>query len=227
MHRLRALTSVVALTLGLSACGSAPTPDASATPGDGPVVAFYGDSYTLGTGSSDPSLRWSTIISEDRGWREFNPSVNGLGFVNDRTNFGDGDLPTLVIESQPDIVFVTMGLNDNFSYDARPDLIQETITADLTRIRDALPDARIIVVEPFWYTDERPASLETISGWVEGAAAAIDADWIPGASRWLDGHYAGSSDSWMASDGQHPSDVGYRHMAEQMDAALSQLNPPL
>lgn len=90
-----------------------------------------------------------------------------------------------------------------------------------------MPDARIIVVEPFWYTDERPSSLETISGWVEGAAVAIDADWIPGASRWLDGHYAGSSESWMASDGQHPSDVGYRHMAEQMDAALSQLKPPL
>lgn len=197
------------------------------TAGDGPVVAFYGDSYTLGTGASDPSLRWSTIISEDRGWREFNPSVNGLGFVNNRTNFGDGDLPTLVIESQPDIVFVTMGLNDNFSYDIRADLIHERITADLTRIRDALPDARIIVVEPFWYTDERPASLTTISGWIESAAASIDADWIPGASHWLDGHYAGSSDSWMAPDGQHPSDVGYRHMAEQMDAALSQLTPPL
>lgn len=227
MRRLRSLASVVALALGLTACSAAPAPDTAATPGAGPLVAFYGDSYTLGTGASDPSLRWSTLISEERGWNEFNPSVNGLGFVNHRSDFGENDLPALVIAQHPDIVFVTMGLNDNFSFPGRADLIRETITADLTRLRDALPAARIIVVEPFWYTDERPDSVATIIGWVEDAASAIDADWIPGASRWLDGHYAGADESWMAADGIHPSDIGYRHLAEQMDAALARLDPAL
>lgn len=227
MRRFRSLASVVALALGLTACSTAPLPDTSASAGNGPLVAFYGDSYTLGTGASDPSLRWSTIISEERGWREFNPSVNGLGFVNHRENFGEDDLPALVIDQKPDIVFVTMGLNDTFSYDRRADLISDTISGDLTRIREALPSARIVVVEPFWYTEQRPASLEQIIVWVESAAAEIGADWIPGASRWLDGHHAGSEDSWMASDGLHPSDVGYAHMAEQMDAALKRLDPAL
>lgn len=227
MRRFRSLASVVALALGLTACSAAPAPDASASAGSGPIVAFYGDSYTLGTGASDPSLRWSTIISEERGWREFNPSVNGLGFVNHRENFGEDDLPALVIAQKPDIVFVTMGLNDTFSFDRRADLIRDTISGDLTRIREALPSARIVVVEPFWYTEQRPASLEQIIVWVEDAAAEIGADWIPGASRWLDGHHAGSEDSWMASDGLHPSDVGYAHMAEQMDAALTRLDPAL
>lgn len=227
MRRFRSLASVVALALGLTACSAAPLPDTSASAGNGPLVAFYGDSYTLGTGASDPSLRWSTIISEERGWREFNPSVNGLGFVNHRENFGEDDLPALVIAQKPDIVFVTMGLNDTFSFDRRADLIRDTISGDLTRIREALPSARIVVVEPFWYTEQRPASLEQIIVWVEDAAAEIGADWIPGASRWLDGHHAGSEDSWMASDGLHPSDVGYAHMAEQMDAALTRLDPAL
>ncbi|MEV7608487.1 SGNH/GDSL hydrolase family protein [Microbacterium sp. NPDC089320] len=229
MRRLRTFASVVALAVGLAGCSGAPVPERepSASAGTGPLVAFYGDSYTLGTGATDPSLRWSTIISEDRGWREYNPSVNGLGFVNHRESFDENDLPELVIEQEPDIVFVTMGLNDNFSYDRRADLIRETITADLTRIRDALPSARIIVVEPFWYTDDRPASVDQIIAWVEDAAAEIDADWIPGASRWLDGHYAGSDSSWMAADGLHPSDVGYAQMADRMDAALAQLDPPL
>jgi lysophospholipase L1-like esterase len=218
---------VVALALGLTACSAAPAPDTAATPGAGPLVAFYGDSYTLGTGASDPSMRWSTLISEERGWNEFNPSVNGLGFVNHRSDFGEKDLPALVIAQRPDIVFVTMGLNDNFSFPGRADLIRETLTADLTRLRDALPVARIIVVEPFWYTEERPESVATIIGWVEDAAASIDADWIPGASRWLDGHYAGADESWMAADGIHPSDIGYRHLAEQMDAALARLDPAL
>ncbi|GGM59313.1 SGNH/GDSL hydrolase family protein [Microbacterium saperdae] len=227
MRRLRSLASVVALALGLTACAASPAPDTAATPGDGPLVAFYGDSYTLGTGASDPSMRWSTIISEARGWNEFNPSVNGLGFVNHRSDFEEDDLPALVIAERPDIVFITMGLNDNFSFAGRADLIHETITADLTRIRDALPAARIIVVEPFWYTEERPESVETIIGWVEDAAVSIDADWIPGASRWLDRHYAGAEESWMAADGIHPSDTGYRHMAAQMDAALARLDPAL
>lgn len=230
LRRLRTLASVAALALGLTACAPAasPAPDVTASPSaDGPVVGFYGDSYTLGTGAKDPTKRWSTIISTERGWNEFNPSVNGLGFVNHRQDFGENDLPELIIEQEPEIVFVTMGLNDNFSFATRSDLIRDTISTDLNRLRDALPEARIIVVEPFWYTEERPASVDTIIGWVESAAASIDADWIPGASRWLDGHYAGSADDWMASDGIHPADIGYRHMAEEMDAALARLDPAL
>jgi hypothetical protein len=59
---------------------------------DGPTVAFYGDSYTLGTGASDPALRWATLISVPRGWNEINPSVNGLGFVNNRSSLPGQDL---------------------------------------------------------------------------------------------------------------------------------------
>ena len=181
-----------------------------------PRVAFYGDSYTLGTGATSLDKRWSTIISEDRGWAEFNPSVNGLGFVNNR---GPGqDLPDLVIGDDPDIVFITMGLNDNFSYDFAANEIRAAITADFTKLKMALPDARFIVVEPFWYTDERPASLGVISTWVQDAAAAIDADYIPGASHWIEGH-----PEWMAEDGLHPNDDGYAEMARRMDAELRKI----
>ena len=184
----------------------------------GPRVAFYGDSYTLGTGATSFDKRWSTVVSRERGWNEYNPSVNGLGFVNNRGFPANHDLPGDVIKSHPDIVFITMGLNDNFSYDRASAEIKAQITTDFTRLKDALPDARFIVVEPFWYTDERPKSLEVISGWVEDAAAAIDADYIPGASKWLTGH-----PEWMAGDGLHPNDDGYAEMARRMDAELAKL----
>ncbi|SKC46834.1 SGNH/GDSL hydrolase family protein [Plantibacter cousiniae (nom. nud.)] len=217
--RLLAAVTLLALATGLSACASPDSGTGGAT-GDGPLVAFYGDSYTLGTGASDPANRWSTVVSEERGWREFNPSVNGLGFVNNRDRFGDGsgDLPSLIIAEQPDIVFVTMGLNDAFSFDDAADRIREQITTDLQRLRDALPEARFIVVEPFWYTDERPQSIETIIGWVADAAREIDADTIPGASHWIEGH-----PEWMAADGLHPNDEGYAEMARRMDAELERL----
>ncbi|WP_439592880.1 SGNH/GDSL hydrolase family protein [Microbacterium sp.] len=222
---LRAVVGLVLVGLGLAGCVATPTPPPAE--GDGPIVAFYGDSYTLGTGASEPSARWSSIVSAQRGWREFNPSVNGLGFVNNRQAVGDGDLPDQIIAQDPEIVFVTMGLNDNFSFDRAGDGILRAIRDDFTRLHDALPDARFIVVEPFWYTADRPESVETIIGWVREEADAIEADWIPDASRWLDGHYAGDPDSWMAADGLHPNDTGYAEMAERMDAALRALDPAL
>ena len=213
---MRMLALAVVVGIALTGC-SAATPDEPRDP-NATRVAFYGDSYTLGTGATDPAQRWSTIISEKRGWSEYNPSVNGLGFVNNRGTFGDGDLPSLVIDGNPDIVFITMGLNDNFSYDRAADQIKAQITDDFTRIQEALPDARIIVVEPFWYTDSRPESVEVIIGWVKDAAADIDADYIPGASHWIEGH-----PEWMASDGLHPNDDGYAEMAVRMDAELEKL----
>jgi lysophospholipase L1-like esterase len=222
MNRMPRLLAVLAAgAVLLSACavpGAGPTPeeDPAVTDPDAPLAAFYGDSYTLGTGASDSSHRWSTIICAERGWNEFNPSVNGLGFVDNRRP--DLDLPSLVIAQHPDIVFVTMGLNDNFSYQYRAGDIQAAIDRDLQRLKAELPDARFIVVEPFWYTDVRPESVEVIIGWVHDAADAIGADWVPDASHWIEGH-----PEWMAPDGLHPNDDGYAEMARRMDAALTDL----
>jgi len=186
----------------------------------GTRVAFYGDSYTLGTGASSDSRRWSTLVSREHGWNEFNPSVNGLGFVRNRSAFseGSGDLPDLVIASRPEIVFITMGLNDNFSFDVASNSIHDQITADFARLKQALPDTRFIVVEPFWYTDDRPGSVATIIHWVQDAAAVIGADFIPGASHWIEGH-----PEWMAADGLHPNDEGYAAMAQRMEVELTKL----
>jgi lysophospholipase L1-like esterase len=233
--RIRHLRIAVAVALiaGLAGCAAPGTPAPGATTGAPPatprpnpplpavpLIAFYGDSYTLGTGASSPAKRWSTIVCGERGWREDNPSVNGLGFVNNRAEDGV-DLPAAIIAKRPDIVMVTMGLNDNFSYASASSEIHRRIDADISRLATALPDARLIVVEPFWYTDDRPASLGVIAGWVHDAAIRAGADWIPGASHWIEHH-----PEWMAADDLHPNDAGYAHMAVEMDAALAQLGLP-
>ncbi|MHB1329859.1 MAG: SGNH/GDSL hydrolase family protein [Gemmatimonadales bacterium] len=203
--------------VGATACAAAP----AAPEGDGPVVAFYGDSYTSGMGASDPSKRWSTIICEQRGWAEFNPSVPGLGFVNNRTLVGEGDLPSLIIEQDPSIVIVTLGLNDTFSLQFGASEIREQIASDFERLSDELPGARLIMVEPFWPADDPPDSLKKIAGWVKDAAADVDADYIDGASRWLHGH-----PEWISWDGLHPNDEGYAELASRMDAGLTRLGIP-
>lgn len=210
------ILAVLGLLL-LVGCSTAPSGGDDVVPDpDAPVVAFYGDSYTLGTGATDPANRWSTVICADRGWAEYNPSVNGLGFVNNRGR--GGDLPALIVAQEPDIVFVTMGLNDNFAYDVAGTRIRDQIEADFTLLTTELPDARLIVVEPFWYTDVRPDSVEVVIAWVRDAAARFGADWIGGASHWIEGH-----PEWMAPDGLHPNDAGYAEMARRMDAELAAL----
>jgi len=182
------------------------------------MVAFYGDSYTLGTGTSDRARRWSSIVCAERGWTEHNPSVNGLGFLNNRMRFGAGDVPDLVIRANPDIVFITMGLNDNFSFDVAADVIHEQIDDDFLRICRALPGARIIAVEPFWYTDERPASTDALASWVAAAAEDIGGEYIAGASHWIEGH-----PEWMAADGLHPNDHGHAEIARLMNECLADI----
>ncbi len=187
-------------------------------PDDRPLVAFYGDSYTLGTGASDLALRWSTRLVEQRGWREFNPSVNGLGFINNRRSFADTDLPALIIGQRPDIVIITMGLNDAFSFDRAAEAIEQQIDADFARLTEALPDAQFVVVEPFWYRPDRPESHLTIIRWVQEAAERYDLPYIAGASTWIAG-----APGLMAADGLHPNDEGYALMLQKMDAALAEL----
>ena len=209
----------VGSALALTGC-AAVIPDTSSEPRDAQAtrVAFYGDSFTRGTGATSNEQRWSTLICDERSWSEFNPSVNGLGFINNRSTFGDGDVPSQIIGDDPDIVFITMGLNDNFSFENKSAAIEAQISDDLGRLKTALPDARFIVVEPFWYADARPASVETIIGWVKLAAGAINADYVAGASHWIEGH-----PEWMADDGIHPNDAGYAEIAVRMNAELSRL----
>ena len=204
----------------LTACAVVPGGPAQPPSQGATIAAFYGDSYTRGTGATSPDLRWSTIICAERGWYEFNPSVDGLGFVNNRGLVLGGDLVDQIIEHEPapDIVIVTMGLNDNFAMPAHAEEIEASIDEDLERLRAELPDARLVVVEPFWYQDERPESVEQIITWVEAAAERVGADYIDGASRWLEGH-----PEWMAADVIHPNDAGYAEIAERMDAELEQL----
>jgi lysophospholipase L1-like esterase len=227
--RAIAVLAAAASVAALAACGMPVTsrPGQAASPSPGQVVvAFYGDSYTRGTGASSPERRWSSIVAAERGWWEFNPSVDGLGFVNHREPGPEGqgaagvDVVDQIVEHEPapDLVIVTMGLNDNFSMPSRADDIEAAIGADLERLGRELPEARLVVVEPFWYTDERPDSVEQIIGWVEAAADEVGAEYIAGASHWLEAH-----PEWMATDGIHPNDEGYAELARRMDAELERL----
>ncbi|MBF4570126.1 SGNH/GDSL hydrolase family protein [Plantibacter sp. VKM Ac-2880] len=187
----------------------------------GPLVAFYGDSYTKGSAASAPAARWSSLVAQAEGWTEYNAGYPGLGFVRKRDQVGD--VAADVIAQHPEVLIIALGINDNFEWTGNEEAIREAILPEFQRLRDGLPGTRIVVVEPWWFTAERPDSLEQIIGWVHDAADTIDADYISGASHWLDEDPA----TWISADGLHPSDAGYAHIAQRMLEELDALSPAL
>lgn len=195
-----------------------PSPVSTAIP-EGARVAFYGDSYTVGFGATDPSRRWSTLVSAHRGWIELNDAQGGLGFLLNRPSFGPGDRVDQIIAQKPDAVVVMLGLNDvlgGYGDDAR---VKERIDSDLSRLAAGLGEAPLIVLEPMWFKAERPPGLQVEIDWVAQEARAVGARYIPGSSFWLDDGRA----EWMYWDGLHPNDAGYAELARRFEAAIGDL----
>ena len=180
----------------------------------GSVVAFYGDSLTVGLGASSPAKRWSTLLCARRGWTEVNPSVSGIGFVKARSGT---DLPGAVIAADPDLVIVALGHNDLLLVDQRGPEVEAAIEADLAHLRAALPDARIVVLALFSPLTFDPPQLTTVNGWLRAAANDIDATFITKSSTWLVGN-----PTWTV-DGIHFSDEGNARIADLLDAELTRV----
>src|SRR5438445_107485 len=92
-----------------------------------------GDSYTIGTGASDESHSWPSIIARRLNAELTNPSVNGyttLALIRD-------ELPYLE-RIKPDLVSILIGVND-LVQGRPPDLYRDS----LTRIYDAVRDLEI------------------------------------------------------------------------------------
>jgi lysophospholipase L1-like esterase len=180
----------------------------------GSTVGFYGDSLTFGLGASDPSRRWATLLCVRRGWTEANPSVSGIGFVKARAGT---DLPGQIIAAHPDLVVVALGHNDLLLVDSRGSEVEAAIHDDLTRLRNGLPDARIVVLALFSPLSFEPPQVTAVDGWLRAAARDVGATFVPKSSGWLVGH-----PDWTV-DGIHFSDAGNAAIADLLDAELTRV----
>lgn len=183
-----------------------------------------GDSYTIGTGASDESHAWPSIIAARLGAELTNPAVNGyttLDLIRD-------ELPYLE-RVQPDLVTVLIGVND---------LVQGRSAVQygrsLATIYDAVEGRRVAAVSiPTW-------------SFVPGAAGYGGKDRVERLTRtfndvardeatqrrftWIDITEASTSGigtrGWIASDHLHPGDAQYAAWAEVIYAAIRPLTSP-
>ncbi|MFI4861922.1 MAG: SGNH/GDSL hydrolase family protein [Phycisphaerales bacterium JB063] len=154
----------------------------------------------------------------DKGLSIYNRGISGHK-VPDLDARWDRD----AIDLQPDLVSILIGVNDiwhklNGNYDGTAEQYGEQLAALLARTKDALPDAKLVVCEPFvlrcgavndgWFPefDERRALCKQ-------AADQAGAVFVPFQSMFDHAVAAGSEPNVWAGDGVHPSGQGAALMA--------------
>jgi acyl-CoA thioesterase-1 len=176
-----------------------------------------GDSYTIGTGASDASHSWPSIIARRLSVELTNPAVNGFTTLDLIRN----ELP-LAQRLQPDFVTVLIGVND---------LVQGR-TADqygksLAMIYDELSGHVAAVSIPTWSYTPAAADfggsdhVETLTRIFNDTAREQAA---AHGFRWVDITEASTAgigtEGWIAGDGLHPGDAQYAAWAETVWSAI-------
>jgi lysophospholipase L1-like esterase len=205
-----------------AAAASADAEDAAAEP---PVVAFIGDSYTAGAGTTAPEKRFTTLVAHTQGWVEVNVGRGGTGYISPVD--GDaaqvacgldhcasyGEMIADAAAQQPEIVVVSGGRNELGK--GRSASYRDGVAKFFADLRAALPDAQILVTSPIWDDDQAPDGLDDIADAVRAGAQAVG-------GTYLDiGEPLAGRREFVSADGVHPSDDGHAAIAQAVDAALA------
>lgn len=221
-----ALAGAVAVLVTLSGCAAAAPgrpagvpatePAPTAEPGD-TVAVFLGDSYTEGWGASTPEKRWSSLVAADAGWVELNQGQGGTGFVTTAGVGGCGldYCPTYlervpdVIETGADVVLIAGGQNDQRAMIADPGAVHDAVDGTYRRIREGLPQARLIAVGPSTAQAVGPV-IEQIDSWVRAAATREGAEYLSLIDPVV------ITPDMVTVDGVHVNDLGHRAIADRV-----------
>jgi len=220
---------------------SAQRPQTRATARDGTVIQFQGDSITdCGRNRSDPQPNTAGALGTgypllvasaalathpDRGLRFYNRGVSG-NTVPDLAQRWAAD----TLDLRPDVLSILIGVNDFWhklggGYTGTVQDYEDQYTALLERTRLALPQVRLVVLEPFvlrcgavddrWFPefDERRAVAARV-------AAHARATFVPLQAVFDERAHAVPPVYW-AADGVHPTPAGHAVIAEQWRRAAS------
>lgn len=204
--------------------GFTPSPPAIATPTIVPNVAFIGDSYTAGIGTSNPRLRWTSLLTAEMDWVEQNLGQGGTGYLVTTSkacgkdycpNFQEMAAETSKVEAT--VVMVSGGRNE---YKLGLTELEPAIAATMQKIRATVPDAKIIALSPLWDDDPVPAGLTEMGDVVRAQVEAVGGTYLD-----LGQPLAGRPDL-IAPDGGHPNDAGHAEIARVVRDKVNALGDP-
>ena len=182
-----------------------------------------GDSYTIGTGASDESHNFPSIVSgllsKATGTRVelTNPAVNGFTTLD----LISKELP-FIERVKPDLVTVLIGVND-LVQNRSVDEYKASMTQIYDRIRGlALEDGRVAAISiPNWSVVPaatqfgEPGFIKAVTNAFNGAARreALDRGFTWVDVTWVSTYRLGTP-GWIAADQLHPGNPQYAAWAE-------------
>lgn len=119
------------------------------------------------------------------------------------------EMADVAIKRKPDVVVVAGGRNDDGA-----DIVEATHTL-FHKVRDALPEARIIAIEPMWYDTPYPSFLAGYGRVIRKEVEAVDGDYVK-----IGSPLAGRPDL-IKDDGVHPTSAGQKVLAEAVNEEMS------
>jgi acyl-CoA thioesterase I len=195
-----------------SSSSSATTGSSSAGPGE-KVVAFLGDEWTAGAGSSAKASRFASLLSNRLGFTQRNFGTDGAGYGTGADGYDSS--VAKVVAAHPDVVVVSGGRNDlSPAHDLTATAAEvDRVFADL---RAGLPNAQLIAVAPFWGDSDLPQALVTLGHEVKAAVAAVHGTYLD-----IEDPIHGHPD-FMADD-VDPNDKGHAAIATALQPKVEPL----
>lgn len=181
------------------------------------TVAFMGDSYTAGAGTTSPAARWTTQLSLSRSWHEVNLGKGGSGYlITNTTPTGEvrPNYKTMIAEAvkaNPDVVIVSGGGNDMA---LPPSDVMAAARDFYPALRAALPKATIIAVNPLWGASAIPKALPQLHDTVQSAVEGVGGTFIDIGQPLVE------HPELVVEDKVHPNDAGAGVIAKLTNAEL-------
>lgn len=207
----RLATSCTAALL-LMSCGGGQTftgiPTSSPSPSPQLVMAVLGDSIASGSSYGGRGANgWPYIAAQQLGLRSALCAQPATGYtVDDQIGNGKAYPARIncVLEVKPDIVIVEGSRNDVDGAATRT-----AATEVLGKLRQGLPQARFLVIGPF-YLDKTDGRTTPVNEAVKAAAASLGLTYVDTIKA---GWFTGSARQFVALDGIHPTEEGHRYLA--------------
>ncbi|MGK2348161.1 SGNH/GDSL hydrolase family protein [Actinomyces sp. W5033] len=197
-----------------------------------PTAVFFGDSVTTGWQAvTHPRNRWSSLVCEHLRWREVNLAADGMGFFARRGGHlpGGGRAPSCqdttwleaVVRAEPDLVTVSLGLNDAPLLPSHLDLVRQAVEHDLSFLASRLRGVPVIVAPYFPALGTGPR-FEVVRRLVHEQATTLGLVSTDAMSLAID-----AEADRLSIDGIHPDDAGHAAIARAMIHVYEQLVPAL
>jgi lysophospholipase L1-like esterase len=206
---------------------------------------FYGDSITESSSSGETNFYiydgWASTFSKKSGINSVqNAAVGGTGYTNNgstRSKIGD-QMDFSIASSTFDLVGFAAGFND---YNTSIPTMQSNALAAWQKARAAQPNALILVFGIFGETTGPSANLisaenallSTFNAWGDPFSKFIPVStdssgaWITGTGYVGHTNGSGNSDTYISSDGLHPSRTGRIYLGGKANAAYRGLLPTI